>query len=137
MIILDTNILSEPSEPQPNAAVIAFMEALGESAFTTAISIGEMAFGVERLHEGKRKSDLRQFYDVTLAAFEGRILPFDRAAAGAFGVLLARSRRVGRAVSVPDAQIAAIAIVRRGAVASRDDVFEKLEVPFINPWTQT
>jgi predicted nucleic acid-binding protein len=67
--------------------------------------------------------------------FATRILNFDEAAAIAYAKVVSNARAAGCPISIPDAQIAAIALVRGYAVATRDErPFRAAGVPFINPW---
>ena len=83
MIVLDTNVISEPMQRAPDRAVVAWLNGQIDSAlFTTSITVMELRFGLERLPEGKRKTNLWAVLDFTLSRLIGsRILPFDTAAA--------------------------------------------------------
>ena len=49
MIILDTNVLSELMRAQPNAAVMAWMDAQSaEGLFISAITMAEILHGIAR-----------------------------------------------------------------------------------------
>ena len=64
-----------------------------------------------------------------------RTLVFDTAAADRFGEIAARRRRMGRPISTADAQIAAIALVHRAAVATRNiRDFEGVGLRLVDPW---
>ena len=66
----------------------------------------------------------------------GRVLPFDRAAASAYGELAARRRTAGKPVATADAQIAAIAKARGALLlATRDTTgFQGCGVSLFDPW---
>ena len=65
-----------------------------------------------------------------------RVLAFDSAAAAPFADISANRRRTCRPISVPDAQIAAIARSRGASLATRNAAdFEGCEVDIVNPWT--
>ena len=67
--------------------------------------------------------------------FEGRILPFDSAAARAYAEIAATRRAAARPINHADCQIAAIALSREASVATRDvDDFEGTGIEVINPW---
>lgn len=67
--------------------------------------------------------------------FDGRILPFDSAAARAYAVIAAARRAAGHPISHADCQIAAIARCRGASVATRDvDDFEGIRIELIDPW---
>jgi predicted nucleic acid-binding protein len=137
MIILDTNVISEPLKPCPDPRVIDWLNSqLATSLYTTCISISELKFGVERLPEGQRKRALSDALSFALNKLvEDRILPFDFAAAEISGNLFASGERSGVSIGTADGMIAAIARSKGFIVATRDIApFEALGLPIINPW---
>jgi predicted nucleic acid-binding protein len=138
MIILDTNVVSEPSQPRPSPLVMNWLAAQDAmQLFTTAPTEAELHYGIALLPGGKRREQLdmaiRRFLEFDL---KDRVLPFDRAAAKEFGDITAALKRAGRRIKVFDSQIAAIARVHGAAVATRDvDDFEYTGIKIINPWT--
>ncbi len=137
MIVIDTNIISEAVKPGRNPVVVNWLDAqIIETLYFTATSLSELRLGIETLPAGKRKEALGVDVNALVANFfASRILPFDREAALAYGALVAAARAVGRAVSVTDGQIGAIARVHGFTVATRDtEPFIALGVPIINPW---
>ena len=59
MIILDTNVVSEPMQPQPDTQVLRWLSAQNASSlFLTAITEAELRTGVALLPEGKRRDAL-------------------------------------------------------------------------------
>jgi predicted nucleic acid-binding protein len=138
MIILDTNVVSEPSKLRPDAQVLAWFnrQALS-SLFLTAISVAELKAGVALLPQGKRKESLEHILDGLLAKFVTPILPFDREAALAYAAVVAHAKAKRYTLPVADAQIAAIAKVHGFAVATRDGApFRAAGVAVINPWEE-
>jgi len=68
--------------------------------------------------------------------FEGRVVPFDEAAAQSAGRIAAERRRLGRTVEIRHVQIAGIAAARRAAIATRNvRHFEGLGLELIDPWS--
>lgn len=137
MIILDTNVISEAMQPNPNEAVMRWMRfASGEELFTMAITEAEMRYGAQRRREGRKKRELEELVErIFSVRFAGHILPFDSTAAKIFPLILIEMQRHGRSHSQSDAQIAAIARAHGATVATRDTGgFELSGVPIINPW---
>lgn len=137
MIILDTNVISEAMQPIPNERVARWLRfAPGEELFTTTITEAEMRYGTQRRHEGRKKRELEELVErIFSVRFANHILPFDSAAAKAFPFVLIEMQRHGRAHSIPDAQIAAIARAHGATVATRDTSgFELSGITVINPW---
>jgi len=137
VIILDTNVISEPMRHASDGTVQNWLNEQVDSAlFTTSISVMELRLGVERLPEGKRKANLWDVLDFTLSRLIGpRILPFDTAAAIECARLAALAEAGGTPIGQADGQIAAIARTRDFAIATRDTApFENAGLTVINPW---
>ncbi|TDR94798.1 type II toxin-antitoxin system VapC family toxin [Enterovirga rhinocerotis] len=138
MIVLDTNVVSEPMRSKPNRMVLDWLDRQpGEALYLTTTSLAELVAGVRILPAGQRRSDLdKALSDLLERLFGPRILPFDREAALAFGAIVARGRARGQPISFADAQIAAIAETHDFAVATRDvDPFLAAGLRIIDPWT--
>ena len=137
MIVLDTNVLSEPIRPAPAETVTAWLNRQrGPAFFTTAVNIVELHTGLEMLPDGKRKTKLWAALDFTLSTLvSARILPLDPPAAREAARIAAAAERAGRKTGMADGLIAAIAKTRGYAVATRDvDPFRDAGVTVINPW---
>jgi len=138
MIILDTNVISEPLKLNPNPKVIEWLDDQDPSRlFVTAITQAEMEYGLWNLPTGKKRANLHNaITELFEVDFRGRILPFDTKAALMFGGQIAAARQSGRAVSDLDGMIAAIAISNdRCPVATRDaSPFEAMKIEVIDPW---
>ena len=135
--LLDTNVLSEVRRPQPDRAVLAWLEQVDEDrVYLSVISIAEIARGVALLDEGKRKTDLAQWLEHELPArFEGRILQVDAPAALTWGKLLADAKRAGSGLSVMDGWIAAIALSKNLTLVTRNTKdFLQSGVLQLDPW---
>ena len=139
MIIIDTNVVSEPTRPNPDTGVVAWLNRQnGGECYLTTISIAEIYRGIELLPDGKRKSVLKGDTDRSLELlFADRILPFDLTAAHVFATLSASAKKRGYNLSMADAQIASIALAHNFSVATRDVApFEAAGVRVVNPWTK-
>lgn len=137
MIVLDTNVVSEAIKPGRDETVIGWLDnQSAETLYLTATSLSELLLGVAIMPEGKRKNNISAGLDALLAKlFGSRVLPYDREAAIAYSVLVGTTRRAGKAVSMPDGQIGAIARVHGFAVATRDTApFLALGINVIDPW---
>ncbi len=137
MIVLDTNVLSEPLRPTPSAKVLDWMRSQPSTVlFTTTITEAELLYGVALLPRGKRRDLLESVVGrIFVMHLAGRILPFDSAAARAYADIAARRRRSGRPMSEPDARIAAIAKSRGAELATRNVAdFAGCELEVVNPW---
>lgn len=138
MIVLDTNIVSEPLRHAPAASVLGWLnQQASRSLFLSAVTIRELEFGARSLPEGMRRARLvesiRRLCD---EEFRERVLPFDTAAALTYGRTVPVARSAGRTVSESDGMIAAIAMSNNFGVATRDtSPFLWMGVcKVVNPW---
>lgn len=139
MIILDTNVVSELSEAEPDPLVDEWFAGHDESEFyLTAISEAEVRYGLAVMPRGRRRDSLVKRVEYLLGGiFRGRILPFDSAAARAYAVIAAEQRLTGRPTEEPDCRILSIASVHHAIVATRNvKHFEGYGVEVVNPWDQ-
>lgn len=137
MILLDTNVVSEPLRHTPEARVIEWIDAQPlETLYLSAITVAELRAGVALLPAGKRRAGLHESLEKrVLPLFAGRVLPFDLACTQAYAELVARARAAGLAIATADGYIAAIAAANGFAVATRDTrPFEAAGATVINPW---
>ena len=139
MIVLDTNVISEPMKLSGNPAVQAWLDRqTAETLYLTATSLSELLVGIEILPDGKRKEGLDAALNKLMERlFGSRILSFDQQAAIAYATVVGRAKTNGCFISVADGQIAAIAVVHGFTIATRDTVpFIAAGVPVINPWEE-
>lgn len=136
MIILDTNVISELLRPSPDLAVLRWFEAVDDRVLATATPVlAELMSGVALLPSGRRSTQLRAAVLEFLASFEGRILPFDQAAAFDYAALVAERSRAGRPAAAVDLMIAAIARSQGASVATRDvDGLTCSGLVVVDPW---
>lgn len=137
MILLDTNVISEPMRSNPNEAVSRWLDAQSvETLYLSTISLAEVRYGISLLPDGRRRDDLRaRFEDDLLPHFAGRILGFEEGASAAYASLRSAARRQGVTISDFDALIAAIATSKGLPIATRDTApFTAAGLMVINPW---
>jgi predicted nucleic acid-binding protein len=137
VILLDTNVISEPLKLAGDAGVLAWIDAQAiETLYLSAISLAELRFGIAALPPGKRRDTLHTSLEQRVVPlFAERILPFDTAASDAYAVIRARARALGKAIAAADGYIAATATTHGLVVATRDTgPFEAAGLTVINPW---
>lgn len=137
MILLDTNVVSEVMKSRPAEAVVAWLNGQqSEKLYVSAITVGEIAYGLRILPDGKRRSGLRERFERFVAlAFDHRVLAYDESAARIYGELMGDRKEFGFPMSVPDGQIAAIARRNHLAVATRNvQDFEHCGIEITNPF---
>ena len=137
MIVLDTNVISEVIRPAPGPKVLDWLdEQSPNSIFTTAVTRGEILYGIRLLSDGQRR---RRLWTAALAIFgedfAGRVLSFDSDAADIYAEIGASRRAAGRPISQFDATIAAITRSHGAKLATRNAKdFDGCGIDVINPW---
>lgn len=137
MILLDTNVVSEVMRPAPRREVVEWLDSRNAAnLFLSTITIAEIRFGLCALPEGRRRRALEEKFELFLArAFSDRIVPFDVVSAHLYGELMGHRKRIGRPMSIPDGQIAAIARANRFSVATGNvSDFDHCSLDVVNPF---
>ena len=137
MILLDTNVVSEWMKASPDPAVIGWLDCQRPlHLHLSAVVVAEIESGIALLPDGRKREQWRLAADTVLATSQGRCIPLDCATAPFYADTLARSRRLGRPMSVEDAQIAAIARAKGLRLATRNGAdFDFLDdLSLIDPW---
>jgi predicted nucleic acid-binding protein len=137
VIVLDTNVISEPLRATPSEKVLEWMRSEPiSSLYITTITEAELLFGAALLPTGRRRQALEAvIMRVLTTQFAGRILSFDSPAASEFADIAAGRRRAGRPIGEADARIAAIVRSRGARLATRNIAdFASCGVSIIDPW---
>lgn len=136
MIVFDTNVGSELMKPAPDEAVVKWYAAQhSKSLCTTAITVAEIRYGLQRMPSGRRKVVLSAAADEIFAEFADSILPFEAAAAELYPEVVIGRERAGLPIDHPDAQIAAICRAVDAPLATRNTKdFAGTGVELISPW---
>jgi len=140
VIVLDTDVLSELLRPEPDANLLTWLAGHRRAElYTTTISESEIASGLALLPKGRRRDALTQAMARLLGeGLGGRVLPFDRAAAAAYGEITAKRRTTDGPVATAAGQIAAVARARGARlVATRDTAsFANSGLKCSDPWVR-
>jgi tRNA(fMet)-specific endonuclease VapC len=132
--LLDTNILSEPLKPAPNARVLDHLKRLSGRLATSAPVWHELTFGVARIPASKRREQIQEYLDTAILGALP-ILPYDEHAAAWHGKERARLEALGKTVSFTDGQIAAIAVVNQLTLVTRNvDDFRRFDGLWVENW---
>lgn len=135
MILLDTNVLCELARPRPDRHVVSWMRRSEGALAVPTIAVAEMAYGIEKLAEGRRRDLLLVALRRLVVEFADRLFDFNVKAAWAYGQILASARRAGQPMTVPDALIAAIAQANGCALATRNvKDFAATGLELVDPW---
>jgi hypothetical protein len=138
VILLDTNVISALMQRDPDPTIVAWLDRQpAESIWTTSVTVFEIRFGIELLATGRRRRQLEDAFAKALEDdLDGRVLPFDLAAAESAGAMAAARRRAGDPIEIRDLQIAGIVHSRRAALATRNvRHFESLGLSLTDPWS--
>lgn len=131
--LVDANVLSEPTRPDPNAKVIEWLRGNERDISVDPIIIGEIRFGIHLLPAGRRRRRLEHWFDEGI----GRLhcLPFEMATGLRWAKLLADLRSAGQSMPIKDSLIAATALVHGLTVVTRNARdFKKARVKIIDPF---
>ena len=137
MIILDTNVVSGLMRLPPDQVVVDWLDRQPRtSVWTTSITILEIRFGLARLAEGRRRTQMTEAFEALVAeSLAGRLLSFDQADAERTAILSAERAAIGRPIELRDSMIAGIALARRAALATRNiRHFADTGIPLLDPW---
>jgi toxin FitB len=138
MVILDTNVVSELMDAEPDPIVISWLDQQAwTSLWTTSITIMEARYGLTIMSVGRRRSEREAaFARLIEENFERRVLVFDHVAAEHAALLMGARHRAGRPGELRDTMIAGIALAQRAAIATRNvRHFDDLSVPVVDPWS--
>jgi predicted nucleic acid-binding protein len=135
--VLDTNVISELMKRAPADRVSTWIASQpATSLYTTSVTQAEILHGIMLLPSGRKRSALEAAADAMFREdFAGRILPFGSDAAQAYARIATDRCRLGRPISVFDAQIAGIARSAGAAIATRNvRDYDDCGVSVIDPW---
>ncbi len=131
--LLDTNVLSEVTRPQPSSKVEAWLSAESHEAVIDPIVLGELRYGILILPRGPRRKRLEVWFDA--GARRMHWLPWDRDTGLQWAALLARLRSSGRVMPLRDSMIAATAMAHKLTVVTRNvRDFGAAGVSLLNPF---
>ena len=121
MIVVDTNVASELMRPSPSELVRDWVQSRsGRDLYTSAITVGEIRYGIEKLPQGRRKNSLSSVTNEIFETFAQQILSFDAVAAEQYALIVSHRDGLGLPIDGFDAQIAAICDVHGATLATRN-----------------
>ncbi len=132
--LVDANVLSEPTKPDPNPTVVQWLRKNEREMLVDPVILGEIRFGVLLLPRGKRRARLEAWFDDGVRRVH--CVPWEAATGLRWAELLADLRASGRAMPVKDSLIAATALAHQLTVATRNrSDFEKAGVDVVDPFS--
>ena len=131
--LVDANVLSEPTKPSPNPAVIDWLQRNERQFAIDSVILGEVRFGILLLRKGRRRATLELWFDRGVQRLH--CLPFDAQTGLRWAELIAMLRSKGKAMPLKDSLIAATALTHDLTVVTRNrSDFEKAGVRVVNPF---
>ncbi|WP_026874410.1 type II toxin-antitoxin system VapC family toxin [Jiangella gansuensis] len=135
--LIDTNVASELISASPDPRVERWIQSVDEdTVHVSAITIGELRYGIERLTVGHKRSRLEEWLaGLFLPRFEGRLLAVTADVGDMWGRIKASAQSVGRQLTPADGLIAATAFCHDLVLVTRNvGDFAATGVELLNPW---
>ena len=135
MIVVDTNVLSDPLRHHPEPHVLEWLAANSGDLAITTITIAELRYGVRRLPTGRRRQRLDAAVSSLIEQAGSRVLGFGPVAAEHCAAIRAARDEKGVRIALADTMIAAICSASECAVATRNVTdFREANLTIINPF---
>jgi predicted nucleic acid-binding protein len=136
--LLDTCVVSELTKPQPSPRVTRWLEGIDERQLAiSAVTIGELEKGIERLTASKRKHALRTWLNELIAGYDQKILGITLEVAAEWGRISAVAELKGHSLSVIDGLIAATARTRSLVIVTRNTAdMRRTGAKLLDPWAE-
>lgn len=132
--LLDTNVLSELTKPEPDAQVVEFVANL-PIVHLSVITLHELEYGVSLLPEGKRRQKIQTVINRLIERYGKYIIPLGQAEAQQAAMFRVQRRQQGNTLPLADSLIVGTAQVHRLVVATRNTKdFVGLDVEVFNPF---
>ena len=94
--LLDTNVVSESEQKRPEAKVLTWIgEQAPSSLYLSALTIGEIRKGMERLPSGPKRAHIKNWIVDVRVRFAGRILPLTEDTFSIWGNMYANLQKRG------------------------------------------
>jgi hypothetical protein len=130
--LVDANVLSEATKPQPLAKVIDWLRIHEREIVVDPIVLGEIRFGIHLVSAGARRRLERWFAE---GVEKIHCLPWQAATGLRWAKLLAELRAAGQSMPIKDSLIAATALVHGLTVVTRNTRdFAKAGVKIVDPF---
>jgi toxin FitB len=135
--LLDTCVISEFIKPHPEPKVVDWLNTTDpDQVFLSAVTIGEIQFGISNRPPSNRRTELEIWLNESLfPQFTNRILTLDADIFLTWGQMTAQQRQQGKPMSVMDSLIAAVALQHRMVLVTRNiSDFSATGLSLLNPW---
>lgn len=130
--LVDANVLSEATRPDPDQRVIEWLQRNEAELAVDPIILGELRFGILLLASGRRRARLERWFEEGVRRLH--CIPWEASTGLRWAELLAKLRRSGRPMPIKDSLIAATALSHGLTIATLDRRdFEAAGTPVIDP----
>lgn len=131
--LVDANVLSEPTKPEPSRKVIEWLTLNEENLVVDSIILGELFIGILALPRGRKRTRLEQWFEAVVQTIDR--LPWDATISRRWAALVADLQRKGETLPLLDGMIAATALQHALTLATRSTRdFRKTGVKVVNPF---
>ena len=131
--LVDANVLSEPTKPQPEGHVVDWLRKQDGNLAVSPIILGELEYGILLLPAGRRRTRLMEWFAAGIKRLG--VIELDRETASEWAKLLAELKRKGRAMPIKDSLIAATARQHHMTIATRNVAdYRHAGVRVVNPF---
>lgn len=135
--LLDTNVISELSRHAPDESVDDWLTENIKHSVLSAVSVGELEYGVQRMQEGAKKRFLQRWLDNVILEFGARIWSVDLPTWREYGRLKRELELQGRRQDDMDILIASAAITHGLTLVTRNTQhFADTGCGLLNPWSK-
>jgi toxin FitB len=135
--VLDTNVISEAINKQPNPQVMNWLRGMdAQELYLSVVTVGEIKKGVEKLPESHRKETIKGWFEhELLIKFDGQILGLDLPVILVWGELVGALEQRGRKLPALDSLIAATVKYYGYTLVTRNEKdFEGIDITIFNPF---
>ena len=134
--LLDTCFLSELRKPKPHIFVLDWFEIIDERRlFISALSIGELYYGIALLQDGKQKKEIKAWMQQIENSYADLIIPINEKVATRWGEMRALLQSRGITLNVVDGLLAATCEVYSLNLVTRNNIdFKDTGINILDPW---
>jgi toxin FitB len=135
--VLDTNVISEAINKQPNQQVMNWLRGMdAQELYLSVVTVGEIKKGVEKLSESHRKETIKIWFEnELLIKFDGQILGLDLPVILVWGELVGALEQKGRKLPALDSLIAATVKYYGYTLVTRNEKdFDGIDITVFNPF---